>query len=164
MAQLYSSSYSQSQSLQDVQIDTVYADGEGREQNHSTNYLAFITVTTKVCFFCGRDWYLRSACPTRNSTCNGCGKVGHFSKVCRSKPKQKSRINMIDTHHNDSCLTTVMLKSMVVVNDWKNIQEINLRSLRAVSVDKHECIVLNTSNSPPSSHRADIFGKEFPSP
>ncbi|KAI0983062.1 hypothetical protein GJ496_010680 [Pomphorhynchus laevis] len=39
-------------------------------------------------------------------------KVGHFSKVCRSKPKQKSRINMIDTNHKDSRLTTVLLKSI----------------------------------------------------
>ncbi|KAI0986225.1 hypothetical protein GJ496_011889 [Pomphorhynchus laevis] len=112
MAQLHSASYSQSQSLRDVQINAVYADDEGREQNHSTNDPAVLAATTKVCFFCGRGWHVRSACPARNSTCNGCGKVGHFSKVCRSKPKQKSRINMIDTHHKDSRLATVLLKFM----------------------------------------------------
>ncbi|KAI0985419.1 hypothetical protein GJ496_010763 [Pomphorhynchus laevis] len=92
MAQLHSASYSQSQSLRDVQINAVYADDEGREQNHSTNDSAVLAA--------------------QRSTCNGCGKVGHFSKVCRSKPKQKSRINMIDSHHKDSRLTTVLLKSM----------------------------------------------------
>ncbi|KAI0988807.1 hypothetical protein GJ496_000523 [Pomphorhynchus laevis] len=112
MTQLHFASYSQSQSLRDVQIYAVYTDDEGREQNHSTNDLAVLAATTKVCFFCGRGWHVRSACPARNSTCNGCGKVGHFSKVCRSKPKQKSRINMIDTHHTDSRLTTMLLKYM----------------------------------------------------
>ncbi|KAI0985492.1 hypothetical protein GJ496_009340 [Pomphorhynchus laevis] len=92
MAQLHSASYSQSQSLGDVQINVVYADDEGREQNNSTNDPAVLAATTKQC--------------------NGCGKVEHFSKACRSKPKQKSRINMIDTHHKDSRLTTVLLKSM----------------------------------------------------
>ncbi|KAI0989441.1 hypothetical protein GJ496_004539 [Pomphorhynchus laevis] len=111
MARLHSASYSQSLSLRDVQINTVYANDDGREQNHSANDLAVFAVTTKVCFFCGKGWHVRSACPARHSTCNGCGKVGYFSKVCRSKPKQKSRINMIGTHRHDSLLTTVLLKS-----------------------------------------------------
>ncbi|KAI0986632.1 hypothetical protein GJ496_008983 [Pomphorhynchus laevis] len=95
------------QSLRDVQIITVYADDEGREQNHSTNDPAVLAATTKPSF-----GLRRSACPARNSTCNWRDKVRHFSKVCRSKPKQKSCINVIDTHHNDSRLTTVLLKSM----------------------------------------------------
>ncbi|KAI0989126.1 hypothetical protein GJ496_004172 [Pomphorhynchus laevis] len=97
MAQLHSVSYSQSQSF--------------REQNHSTNDPTVLAVTTKVCFFCRRGCHVRSVYSARNSTSNGYGEVGHFFKVCRSKPKQKSRINMIDTHRNNSRLTTVLLKS-----------------------------------------------------
>jgi len=31
----------------------------------------------------------RSRCPAYNLSCNTCGKIGHFSKVCRSKPAQR---------------------------------------------------------------------------
>ena len=52
---------------------------------------------TKNCYFCGSE--ITSAirdhvkqCPAKKSTCNGCGKTGHFEKVCRSKS-----IKQIDT-------------------------------------------------------------------
>ncbi|KAK3777055.1 hypothetical protein RRG08_008903 [Elysia crispata] len=38
------------------------------------------------CFFCGYSRHPRSRCPAQNATCKGCGKKGHFAKVCQSKP------------------------------------------------------------------------------
>ena len=49
------------------------------------------------CYYCGSE--ITSAirdhikqCPAKKSTCSGCGKIGHFEKVCRSKS-----IKQIDT-------------------------------------------------------------------
>ena len=40
-----------------------------------------------LCFFCGLKRHPRAACPARNSTCEKCGKAGHWRRVCRSKPE-----------------------------------------------------------------------------
>ena len=46
----------------------------------------FAIVVTKEswkCYFCGSlKRHLRSNCPARDETCNKCGKVGRFVKVC----------------------------------------------------------------------------------
>lgn len=39
------------------------------------------------CFFCGGKVHRRIKCPAFRSECQNCGKVGHFSKVCRSTKK-----------------------------------------------------------------------------
>ena len=43
--------------------------------------------TKYMCFFCGRSRHNRSVCAARNATCFKCKNEGHFSKMCRSKPK-----------------------------------------------------------------------------
>lgn len=50
-----------------------------------------LSASTKVnkCYFCGSIFHPRFKCPALKSTCNNCGKKGHFSKVCQSKSKQK---------------------------------------------------------------------------
>ncbi|XP_035214100.1 uncharacterized protein LOC118187918 [Stegodyphus dumicola] len=42
-------------------------------------------IQSRKCFFCGRDLHLRSFCPARDAICRGCGKKGHYQKVCKSK-------------------------------------------------------------------------------
>ena len=44
------------------------------------------TLPSSKCFFCGYSRHTRSRCPAQNATCKGCGKKGHFAKVCHSKP------------------------------------------------------------------------------
>ena len=39
---------------------------------------------SKKCYFCGRDYHKRQSCPPANSTCNNCGKKGHFQAVWKS--------------------------------------------------------------------------------
>ena len=44
----------------------------------------------KKCFFCGGALHAggRSNCPAKNRECYGCGKLGHYQKVCQSKNKR----------------------------------------------------------------------------
>ncbi|CAL9701834.1 unnamed protein product [Knipowitschia caucasica] len=46
----------------------------------------------RSCFRCGSTAHLANSpgCPAVKSTCNNCGKVGHFSRVCRSNQKETS--------------------------------------------------------------------------
>ncbi|KAK7910413.1 hypothetical protein WMY93_015097 [Mugilogobius chulae] len=49
----------------------------------------------RSCFRCGSTTHLanNSACPAAKVTCNKCGKVGHFSRVCRSAQKESKKTN-----------------------------------------------------------------------
>ena len=41
-----------------------------------------------VCFKCGsKEKHSRERCTARDAVCRGCQKIGHFQKVCHSKPK-----------------------------------------------------------------------------
>ena len=45
----------------------------------------------ETCFYCGLNRHInRSSCPAREEICHSCGKLGHFSRVCRSKTNRKS--------------------------------------------------------------------------
>ena len=44
---------------------------------------------SRKCYFCGYDYHDRSQCPARESTCNHCGKPGHFMRVCKSKRRNQ---------------------------------------------------------------------------
>lgn len=49
---------------------------------------------SKKCKFCGYDWHTNGikSCPAQNQTCNKCGKMNHFGKMCLSN-KQTQRAN-----------------------------------------------------------------------
>ena len=40
------------------------------------------------CFFCGYNRHPRQKCPALNAMCKGCGKKGHFQKVCQTTKRQ----------------------------------------------------------------------------
>ncbi|XP_078066533.1 uncharacterized protein LOC144492397 isoform X2 [Mustelus asterias] len=42
------------------------------------------------CYFCGLPKHPRRHCPAKDAICSGCGKLGHFVKVCRAKPLLKT--------------------------------------------------------------------------
>ena len=60
---------------------------------------------TQTCFNCGGPYPHHQSCPARGKTCNNCGKLGHFSKVCRSKkysilPISNTKYKTGENHRN----------------------------------------------------------------
>ena len=41
------------------------------------------------CFFCGLNKHPHNSCPAKDSTCNNCGKIGHYTGECKSKASTK---------------------------------------------------------------------------
>ena len=46
--------------------------------------------TPDKCFRCGKGFHPRQQCPAKDVTCHSCGKRGHYSSCCLSKPTHKS--------------------------------------------------------------------------
>ena len=53
---------------------------------HTTS--ATPTTTANKCFNCGHNKHPWYKCPAKDATCNSCESVGHYAKVCWSKPPQ----------------------------------------------------------------------------
>ena len=51
---------------------------------------------TQKCHRCGREPHSKQSCPARDATCHGCGKEGNFQRLCRSKPKRVSEVEVED--------------------------------------------------------------------
>ena len=51
-----------------------------------------------LCKFCGiKHVFKRSECKAADKECRNCGKVGHFTKVCRLKKK----VNAVESNSNE---------------------------------------------------------------
>ena len=48
---------------------------------------------TTACHWCGRGECSRQTCPARNIECHNCHKVGHFARVCLSRPGNYNNSN-----------------------------------------------------------------------
>lgn len=48
------------------------------------------TTSSRPCAWCGGHCRSRTSCPARDKQCRSCSKMGHFAKVCRSKPQGRS--------------------------------------------------------------------------
>ena len=94
------------------------------------------------CFGCGSTTkHLRSACPAFKFNCNKCGKVGHFSRVCRSFYNSNQRsINSMDTVENMENTTINSLNINSMTNNPKNKRKtitvnINNKTIPSILID-----------------------------
>ena len=47
------------------------------------------------CFFCRLNKHPYNSCPAKDSTCNNCGKLGNYARVCKSKASMKESLAAI---------------------------------------------------------------------
>ena len=81
-----------------------------------------------TCKYCGHGNHARSKCPARNSTCNNCGKRGHYAKVCLSKLASNIKaVTHDDTEDSDE--SDYYVASEVTCNKSRQIY------VKCVSVD-----------------------------
>ena len=88
-----------------------------------------MTTTRRQCFFWGRAYHERKYCPAINSTSFSCGKIGHFSRVCRSYNGSGKRLKSTNQSASLSLasLTSMacsgnLLRSAILVNlNGKNL-------------------------------------------
>ena len=72
-----------------------------------------------MCFFCGRPRHPRSKCPAKEDTCNSCGKVGHWSMVCKSS-KRSSQPSHTPRPTNSQAKSDKFVNSASVTNKSDN--------------------------------------------
>lgn len=81
-------SYNQARGVKPGRAGGRYQPYDKRERNE--RYQTY-DKRDKKCFRCGSDahWGNDTRCPAQQSSCDGCGRKGHFKKVCRTTGQQR---------------------------------------------------------------------------
>ena len=108
---------------------------------------ASMTTTIRQCFFCSRAYHKRRYCPAINSTCFSCGKIGHFSRVCRSNNGSGKRLK---STNQSVALSLASLTSMAC-------PENSLRSAILVNLNGKNLTALIDSGSSESYITSKVF-------
>jgi hypothetical protein len=66
------------------------------ENQRSRNFRgAEQTRARETCANCGRTYPHIRVCPARGKDCKSCGKIGHFARVCRTKPPSSQHVKNV---------------------------------------------------------------------
>ncbi|XP_063987565.1 uncharacterized protein LOC135167862 [Diachasmimorpha longicaudata] len=79
-------------------------DGDVKVEKPTNNYESQETrrgVPLRVCKYCGAIWKSIHYCPAATKTCIGCGKVGHYAKMCRSSNQNDKNSNKSHYDHRN---------------------------------------------------------------
>ena len=91
------------QPFEPLPVNCVHAkETSGRSANPRNGPLTR-TQTGKTCYFCGDAYPHTSRCPAKGKKCGNCGKLNHFSRVCRSQPQQQIVQQVSTMPHCDCC-------------------------------------------------------------
>lgn len=79
------------QTLEALSVNRVHVKQTHEHSDNPRNGHLTRTQTGKTCYFCGDKYPHTSRCPAKGlgKKCGNCGKLNHFSRVCRSKPQQQ---------------------------------------------------------------------------
>ncbi|XP_063987553.1 dnaJ homolog subfamily C member 7-like [Diachasmimorpha longicaudata] len=79
-------------------------DGDVKVEKPTNNYESQETrrgVPLRACRNCGGVWKFIHYCPAEEKTCIGCGKVGHYAKMCRSSNQNDKNSNNSHYDHRN---------------------------------------------------------------
>ena len=96
------------QPLEALSVNRIHAKQMHEHSNNPRNGHWTPTQTGKTCYFCGDKYPHTSHCPAKSKKCGNCGKLNHFSRVCRSKPQQQLVQHVYTTPHCDHCSPSAM--------------------------------------------------------
>lgn len=95
LAERHASSYLQTSNSSPVAAVKQQVQGSNVEESQSA---AATSGFSGKCFFCGNDRHLRTVCPAKDTICRGCGKRGHFQRVCKSKYSRVQTNSTVSAH------------------------------------------------------------------
>ncbi|XP_046407451.1 uncharacterized protein LOC124172088 [Ischnura elegans] len=112
LAELHSASY-----LNTADSTPVAAADHIEDSPEDTTTTSAALVRSEKCFFCGNKRHPRDSCPAKDIICRGCGKKGHYLKVCKSRFKHSSTNSTASTSFLASAVTAPLClqKSMTKV-------------------------------------------------
>jgi hypothetical protein len=106
----------------------------------------------KACYFCGCDKHYRQSCPARESTCDICGKRGHWAKVCRSGKRTNSTSNTAQNSYRGTNSANRSVNSNLYNSDPHN-------SDLAMPGNSYNYLAAISSSSPRSLDRTIVRAK-----